>query len=406
MGIFKATKSAFSGTGNDAWKEFFYCNSIPNDTLMVRGVRSTGTRSANNGSSEIISDGSVVAIADGQMAILVNGGKVTNIFTEPGENVIESGATPSIWTKGGAKATFKDSINRIGFGGDLPGKTQRIYYFNTKLITGNFFDVRFSTPFKILDDDSRSIDCVVHIAGSFSFRITKPEITYKKLMGNVTTEYKKDLIVGQIKAEMGHIIQSRAAEEIGGSIRASELPSKIGAFQSAIRSAYREFLEETRGITIETIDFNVFSIEERDLNFFSTAQRNTLLGADAEYRKAFIVTATADSMQTAADNSGGVMIDRSLGEGILTEGNGTSSIVTEENTTDKNNADRNTTDINIADRNIAEISEGNRWVCACGSENTSKFCMECGAKRDVSNWICRCGARNKGKFCMECGNKR
>ena len=48
------------------------------------------------------------------------------------------------------------------------------------------------------------------------------------------------------------------------------------------------------------------------------------------------------------------------------------------------------------------------WKCACGAENTGKFCAECGAKRPApaAGWICpSCGAKNTGKFCSECGAK-
>lgn len=48
---------------------------------------------------------------------------------------------------------------------------------------------------------------------------------------------------------------------------------------------------------------------------------------------------------------------------------------------------------------------GNKWVCGCGSANSSKFCPDCGAKRSYAKWLCSCGTENTGKFCTECGRK-
>ena len=48
----------------------------------------------------------------------------------------------------------------------------------------------------------------------------------------------------------------------------------------------------------------------------------------------------------------------------------------------------------------------NTWKCICGTENTGKFCVECGSKKPETGWVCACGSVNKGKFCPECGAKK
>jgi membrane protease subunit (stomatin/prohibitin family) len=53
----------------------------------------------------------------------------------------------------------------------------------------------------------------------------------------------------------------------------------------------------------------------------------------------------------------------------------------------------------------------NAWTCAkCGTQNTGKFCQNCGEKKpeDVQlGWNCpKCGKLNQGKFCQECGEKK
>ena len=45
------------------------------------------------------------------------------------------------------------------------------------------------------------------------------------------------------------------------------------------------------------------------------------------------------------------------------------------------------------------------WQCACGNNNSGKFCTECGTKKP-EDWVCSCGNTNKGKFCTECGKPK
>lgn len=53
----------------------------------------------------------------------------------------------------------------------------------------------------------------------------------------------------------------------------------------------------------------------------------------------------------------------------------------------------------------APAPQGEIWQCACGNNNSGKFCTECGTKKP-EDWVCSCGIRNKGKFCTECGKTK
>ena len=60
----------------DQWKEFFYCDAIDKDVLVVKGEKRVGGRSSKQkGSDNIISSGSGIAVADGQCMIIVEQGK-------------------------------------------------------------------------------------------------------------------------------------------------------------------------------------------------------------------------------------------------------------------------------------------------------------------------------------------
>ncbi len=131
MGLIKAALGAAGGVMADQWKEYFYCESIPEDVMAVKGLHRISGRSSNyKGSENIISNGSVVAVADGQCMIIVDQGKVTELCAEPGEFVYDSSTEPSIFSGQLGTSildTFKNIGKRFTFGGEPP-KDQRVYY--------------------------------------------------------------------------------------------------------------------------------------------------------------------------------------------------------------------------------------------------------------------------------------
>ena len=51
----------------DQWEEYFYCDSIPANILAVKGSKKTSRRGSNKkGSDNVISNGSVIAVNEGQ----------------------------------------------------------------------------------------------------------------------------------------------------------------------------------------------------------------------------------------------------------------------------------------------------------------------------------------------------
>ena len=47
MGLLKAGAGALGGVLADQWREYFYCESIDSDLLIVKGEKRTGGRSSN-----------------------------------------------------------------------------------------------------------------------------------------------------------------------------------------------------------------------------------------------------------------------------------------------------------------------------------------------------------------------
>ena len=120
MGLIRAAAGALGGTLADQWKEFFYCDAMEKDILVKRGQKRTSSRSANTkGNDNIISNGSGIAVADGQCMLIVEQGKVVEVCAEPGEFTYDSSTEPSIFTGNlgdSIKETFKIVGKRFTYG--------------------------------------------------------------------------------------------------------------------------------------------------------------------------------------------------------------------------------------------------------------------------------------------------
>ena len=156
MGLIKAAMGAAGGVMADQWKEYFYCEALPVDVLAVRGRKKVSGRSSNKGGDNVISNGSLIAVADGQCMLIVDQGKIVDVCAEPGEYTYDMSTEPPVFTGSlgaGISAVFKNIGKRFTFGGETP-KEQRVYYFNTKEITGNKYGTPSPVPFR---EDRKSV---------------------------------------------------------------------------------------------------------------------------------------------------------------------------------------------------------------------------------------------------------
>ena len=96
MGLIRAAWSAASGTLADQWKEYFCCDALDADVLVAKGEKRVSGRSANRkGDDNIITDGSHIAVANGQCMIIVEDGKVIDACAEPGAYTYDTKTSPS-----------------------------------------------------------------------------------------------------------------------------------------------------------------------------------------------------------------------------------------------------------------------------------------------------------------------
>ena len=400
MGLIKAGLGALGGVLADQWKEFFYCEALDMDTLVVKGQKKVSGRSSNTkGSDNIISNGSGIAVADGQCMIIVEQGKVVEVCAEPGEYTYDTSTEPSIFAGSfgeSLKNTFKAIGKRFTYGGDT-GKDQRVYYFNTKEIMGNKFGTPSPIIFEVMNKRigfSRTVN--VRCNGVYSYIITNPLLFYTKVCGNVEQAFTRDQIDEQMKAEFISALQPAFGALAEQELRPAQLPAKVNELKKAMNEALQFEWVESRGISVEKIALNPITLNPEDMKKIQEMEDSMSYGSNAAMMAGRMATATANAMETAAGNSAGAMTGFM---GMNMAGNAMGGGFNQAQQFYQMGQQQQ-----AQQAAAAPAQEG--WKCSCGAQNTGKFCTECGAKKPESGWTCSCGARNKGKFCAECGAKK
>ena len=408
MGLIKAGIGALGGTLADQWKEFFYCDALPNDVLMRRGQKQITGRSSNTkGNDNIISNGSGIAVADGQCMIIVDQGKIVEVCAEPGEYTFDTSSEPSIFSgKFGEslKESFKTLWKRFTYGGDT-GKDQRVYYFNTKEILNNKFGTANPIMFEVVNKRigmSRTVQ--VRCNGVYTYVISDPLVFYSRLCGNVATEFTRDEIDAQLKVEFVDALQPALGALAEQELRPAQIPAKANELKAAMNDALKQEWIENRGISVAKIALNPITLTDADMKKINEIEDAVNIGSNPFAMAGRMTNATADAMQTAAGNSAGAMTGF-MGMGMVGMG-GQGGFGAAQNLYNMGQQQMQQPQQMQQSQQMQQPAQ-NGWKCSCGAVNTGKFCAECGQPKPVDDtWTCSCGAVNKGRFCSECGKPK
>ena len=395
MGLIHAAVGTATGVLADQWKEYFYCEALPNDTLAVKGRKRTTGRGGNKGNDNIITSGSVIAVADGQCMLIVEQGKIVDVCAEPGEYQYDASTEPSVFSGNLGESimeVFKVVGKRFTFGGET-AKDQRIYYFNTKEITGNKYGTPSPVPFRIVDQNvGLDIDISVRCFGEYSFRLANPLLFYTNVCGNVTDDYQVDQLAGQMRTELLTALQPAFARISVQGIRYSALPAHTNELADALNQELSAKWLDVRGIEIVSVGVSSVKASEEDEAMIKELQRNAAF-KNPNMAAAHLVGAQAAAMQAAAANENGAAMGF-MGMNMAQGAGGVSAQSLYQ----------------MGAQAPAASAAADVWTCpTCGKHATGKFCAECGTKRPEApaGWTCpSCGTVNKGKFCAECGAKK
>ena len=398
MGLIKAALGSVGGVMADQWKEYFYCEALPENVLAVKGRKRTSGRSSNTkGSDNIISNGSVIAVADGQCMMIVDQGRIIEVCAEPGEFTYDMSTEPSLFTgelKGSIRAVIDNMTNRFTFGGEAP-KDQRVYYFNTKELMGNKYGTPSPVPFRVVDQRAGiDIDVGIRCFGEYSYHITNPVLFYTNVCGNVAEAYTRDKLDNQLKTELLTALQPAFAKIGENGIRYSQLPGHTMELADALNEVLSKKWRDLRGIEIVSFGVSSVTADEEDEKMLKELQRNAAF-MDPTRAAAHLVGSQGDAMKMAANNQNGAAMGF-MGMNMAGQAGGMNA----QNLFAMGQQQQ----AQQAAAQPAPAAGG--WTCACGAVNTGKFCSECGAPRPAAEWTCSCGTVNKGKFCANCGNPR
>ncbi len=394
MGLIQAAIGSVSGSLADQWKEFFTCDALPADVLMRKGARQVGKRSSNTrGSDNVISDGSGIAVADGQCMMIVEQGKVVEVCAEPGVFTYRTDLAPSLFTgKFGEslKATFKDIGARFTMGG-ATGKDQRVYYFNTKELVDNKFGTANPIPFRVVDHRiGLDIDVSLRMNGVYSYAISDPILFYTNVCGNVTEEYTRDELDSQLKTEFISALQPAFARLSDMEIRPNQIIAHTSELEQAMNASLSEKWGKLRGLQVVSVALGSVTLPEEDQQLIKDAQRAAMY-KDPTMAAANLAGAQADAMRKAAENTAGAMTGF-MGMGMAMNAGGGAG---------------NLQNLYAMGQQQSATAESNSWRCSCGATATGKFCPECGSPKPAAGgWTCSCGAVNQGKFCQSCGSPK
>ena len=464
MGLIKAIGGAMAGGLADQWRDFFSCDSLDANTLVVKGIKQQGQRGSNTkGSQDVISNGSVVAVAPGQCALITQQGAIVEVCAEPGEYTWDSSSEPSLfWGKLSetVPASFERFGRRIGFGGDT-GRDQRIYFINTKEVPGNRYGTAAPIPFRVVDRSiGLDMDISLRCSGEYSYRIDDPLLFFKNVAGNVEDSYGRGALESQLRAELLGALQAVLAQVSAEGVRYSELPGRAAQITSKLSDELREKWLGLRGIRILSFGINTVSPTEEDMQRVKDLQATAVM-RDAGMRTAGMASAQMDAMRAAAGNDAGAMtgfmgmlMANAAAQGVpmgfgqqAAGGAGTAGAAGQQASAgaaggcasaaggawatggaagQQARAAGGCAGASMAGSAGQQAGAGaaygyagqqagagaGAWTCgACGATNTGRFCGECGAAKPAPataqiGWTCSCGATNTSKFCTKCGSPR
>ena len=403
MGLIKAALGAASSVLADQWLEHFYCDSLDENVLMVKAQKRVGENSSNTkGNDNVISNGSIISVADGQCAIIVDNGKVVEVSAEPGDYKYDSSAEPSVFAGNLGKSiidSFKTVGRRISFGGDV-ARVQRVYYINTKFIPGNLFGTPTAIPFKVVDEDiGLKVSVSIRCSGQYVYQIENPLLFYTNLAGNTSGSYLRSEIDGVLKSEFVNALQPAMGEISKLGVLPEDITTKVPELCDAMNKILSSKWGEVYGIKVVSVSFNPITLPPEDAKMLKEAQQLAMYKNPA-MMAARLGTAQATAMEKAAENPNGAMMGF-MGMGMAQQAGGM-------NAQSLFQMAQQQAPAQPAAAPAAAPADG--WTCSCGAVNTGKFCSECAkpkpAPAAANGWKCSCGADNTGKFCVECGKPK
>ena len=467
MGIIKAVTTAVGGALADQWLEAVEPDDMGDRTVFVRGVQvRRGKGSNTKGSSDIVSDGSVIHVYPNQFMMLVDGGKIVDYTAEEGYYKVSHSSMPSMFN-GQFGEALKESFNRIRFGGVTPG-AQKVYYVNLQEIKGIKFGTR--NPVNYFDNFYNA-ELFLRAHGTYSIKVTDPIKFYAEVIPKNADHVEIDSINEQYLSEFLEALQTSINQMSADGTRISYVTSKSRELGQYMAQTLDEEWTRMRGMEIQAVGIASITYDEESQNLINLRNRGAMM-SDPSIREGYVQTTIAEGLKNAGSNDSGAMagfmgmgMGMQMGGGFMGAASNTNMQQMQMNQA-PGQMPGNTGMTGMGGQPAGGQPAGNQpmggqpvggqpmgnqpmgnqpsgvqpagsqwavpnqmagmqpgsagmagqmpgtqpgsaWTCpGCGTSNTGKFCGECGHPRPDTPWTCACGNINTGKFCSECGKPR
>lgn len=461
MGIIKAVASAVGGALADQWLEAIEPDDMGDRIVFAQGVQvRRGKGSNTKGSSDIVSNGSVIHVYPNQFMMLVDGGKVVDYTAEEGYYTIDHSAMPSMFN-GQFGEALKESFNRIRFGGITP-TAQKVYYVNLQEIKGIKFGTR--NPVNYFDNFYNA-ELFLRAHGTYSIKVTDPLKFYGEVIPKNADRVDIDSINEQYLSEFLEAFQTSVNQMSADGTRISFVTSKSRELGRYMADTLDEEWNKLRGMEIQSVGIASITYDEESQNLINLRNKGAMMG-DPGIREGYVQSTIAEGLKNAGSNSAGSLAGfMGMGFGMQTGGGfmGAASNTNMQQMQNQGNwsaagaqqagmnpgpgvpagvrqtgmdpgpgapagtaqagmnpgagAPAGTAQSGVnpgAGAPVGTAQSGMNpgpgtagWYCPnCGTPNSGKFCSECGNPRPAADWTCSCGTVNSGKFCSECGKPR
>ncbi len=391
MGIIKAFFNATGGALADQWQEVLEADRMDGTTVFTKGVKVRTDKRNNNkkGSSDLISDGSVIHVYPNQFMILVDGGKIVDYTAEEGYYTVKNSAAPSLFS-GQFGDSLKEAFSRVKYGG-TPSSKQQAFFINLQEIKG----IRFGTPAPVsYFDNFYNSELFLRAHGTYSIKVTDPIKFYAEVIPKSESRVDINDVNEQYLSEFLEAFQASLNQMSVDGIRISQIVSQAPQLSKYLAQALDEDWKSMRGFEVLAVGIKGITYDEESQKLINMRNQGAMLG-DASVREGYVQGAIARGIENAGSNPNG-SAQAFMGMGIgMNAGGGFMATASASNQAQ-------------IEREKKAAPAANAWVCACGAQNSGKFCSECGSPKpaDRAEWTCACGAKNKGKFCSECGSAK
>ena len=418
MGLLKMAIDSVTGTLKDQQRTGIRCEDMGNDILLMK--------KSNQGGA--IRDGSFVFVAPGQMAVLVDNGRIIDAAAEPGQYVFKTDSAPTFFG-GSFGAMFKEMWTRFTLGG-VGWQDQAVYYINATEIIGN----RFGTAAPVMYRDwehplqnSRTgqlmpMRVAIRCSGSYTFEIHEPALFMKKI-GGTALIYNKSELCDQMRNEIvsafQEVLNSLCSEQ--NRVAPLDLPGKSTYLKQLMTAQVFDAAIRQRGIRLTTYDILDVQLDDdskRKVDEYESSGDNLI-------HRQSIERDYAAAAMLAADNAAGpamgflnvnsqagasqVLMGQMGGVGQLGgAGQVPSPMYTMPIGQQPAPQGYSAPPAQQAPAPQAPPAASGAACAKCGAALAGPFCAQCGtpAPAPAAPFCAQCGTKVSGAFCAQCGAKQ